>query len=47
MDCLKEEWAKEDLKITISKKTVSVANNLLYPKCAYQFPCLIKKYLPN
>ena len=47
MDCLKEEWAKEDLKMTVSKKTVRVVNNLLYPKCAYQFPCLIKKYLPN
>ena len=46
-ECLKEEWAKEDLKITISKKTITVVNNLLLPKCAYQFPCLIKKYLPN
>jgi hypothetical protein len=47
MDCLKEEWAKEDLKMSVSKKTVSLANNLIYPKCTYQFPCLIKKHLPN
>lgn len=47
MDCLKEEWAKEDLKITISKKTITVVDNLKLPKCPYRFPCLIKTYLPN
>ena len=47
MVCLNEEWVKEDLKIVISKKTITVANNLLLPKCPYQFPCLIKKHLPN
>lgn len=47
MECLKEEWAKEDLKITISKKTITVVDNLKLPKCPYQFPCLIKKHLPN
>ena len=47
MDCLKVEWAKEDLKITISKKTMTVVDNLKLPKCPYQFSCLIKKYLPN
>lgn len=46
-ECLKEEWAKEDLKITISKKTMTVVDNLKLPKCQYQFPCLIKKHLPN
>lgn len=47
MDCLKEEWAKEDLKITISKKTTTVVDNLKLPKCSYQFPCLIDKHLPQ
>ena len=45
--CIKEQWHKEDLKIVLSKKTVTIANNLIYPKCPYQFPCLIKKYLPQ
>ena len=47
IDCLKDEWAKEDMKITISKKTITVADNLKLPKCPYQFPCLINKHLPN
>lgn len=47
MDCLKEEWLKEDLKITITKKSTQVINNLKYPKCAHQFPCLINKHLPR
>ncbi len=47
MDCLKEEWKKEDLKIVVSKKTITVANNIIFIKCPYQFPCLIKKYLPQ
>lgn len=47
MDCLKEEWEKEDLKIVVSKKTTTIANNIMLLKCPYQFPCLIKKYLPQ
>lgn len=46
-ECLKEEWAKEDMKITISKKTITVVDNLKLPKCPYQFPCLINKHLPQ
>ena len=45
--CINEQWHKEDLKIVLSKKTVTIANSLIYPKCPYQFPCLIKKYLPQ
>ena len=45
--CLKEEWAREDMKITISKKTITIADNLKLPKCPYQFPCLIIKQLPQ
>lgn len=44
-ECLKEEWAKEDLKITVSKKTITVVDNLKLPKCSNQFPCLINKDL--
>ena len=47
MDCLKEEWLKEDLKITVTKKAAQVVNHLKYPKCAHQFPCLINKHLPR
>lgn len=47
MVCLNNEWVKEDLKIVISKKTVTIANNLLLPKCPNHFPCLIKNNLPN
>lgn len=47
MDCLKEEWLKEDLKIIISRKSTQVINNLKYPKCEHQFPCLINKRLPR
>lgn len=46
-ECLKEEWVKEDMKITISKKTITVVDNLKLPKCPYQFPCLINKHLPQ
>jgi hypothetical protein len=45
MDCLKEEWLKEDLKITVTKKAAQVVNHLKYPKCAQLFPCLINKHL--
>lgn len=41
MDCLKEEWLKEDLKIVISKKTITVANNIILLKCPNEFPCLV------
>ncbi len=47
MDCLKEEWTKEDLKITVSKKSTLIENNLKYPACPYKFPCLITKHLPR
>lgn len=47
MDCLKEEWTKEDLKITVSKKTTLIVNNLKYPVCPYKFPCLINKHSPR
>ena len=47
MDCLKEEWVKEDLKITVSKKTTVDVNNLKYPVCPHKFPCLINKHLPK
>lgn len=44
-ECLKIEWAKEDLKITVSKKTITVVDNLKLPKCPNQFPCLINNSL--
>lgn len=47
IDCLKEEWRKEDLKITVSKKSTLIENNLKHPKCPYQFPCLINKHMPR
>lgn len=47
MDCLKEEWTKEDLKIIVSKKATTVENNLEYPMCPYKFPCLINKHSPR
>ncbi|MBC7696001.1 MAG: hypothetical protein H7141_11215 [Burkholderiales bacterium] len=47
MDCLKEEWVKEDLKITVSKKITVDVNNLKYPACLHKFPCLINKHLPR
>ena len=46
MDCLATEWAKADLTITVAKK-ITVINNLIYPACAYRFPCLINKHLPQ
>jgi hypothetical protein len=47
MTCLIEEWSKEDLKIVVSKKTTTVANNIILLKCPYQFSCLIKKNKPQ
>lgn len=41
--CLENEWTKEDLKIVVSKKTTTVANNIILLKCPEEFPCLIKK----
>ncbi len=46
MDCLAEEWAKPDLKITVAK-TITVVNNLEYKPCPYRFPCLINRHYPN
>lgn len=46
-ECLKDEWKKEDLRIVVSKKTTTVANNITILKCPYLFPCLIKKHLPQ
>lgn len=46
MDCLATEWAKPDMQITISK-TITVINNLENKPCAYRFPCLISKHLPQ
>ncbi len=46
-DCLKQEWVKEDLRISVSKKGVFIDNEMKYPKCPYQFPCLINKHLPR
>jgi hypothetical protein len=42
MDCMKEEWQKEDLLIVISKKTITIANNIILLKCPSEFPCLTK-----
>jgi hypothetical protein len=47
MDCLKEEWAKADLTITVSKRSTLVENNLKYPICPHKFPCIINKHLPR
>jgi len=46
MDCIAIEWAKADLVITVTKN-ITVVNNLIYPACAYRFPCLINKHLPQ
>lgn len=43
MECLQYEWLKEDLKIVVSKKTTTVANNIILLKCPHEFPCLINK----
>jgi hypothetical protein len=40
MSCLQEEWLKEDLKIVISKKTITVANNIILLTCPDKFSCL-------
>ncbi|MGZ3884322.1 MAG: hypothetical protein ACXVPQ_00900 [Bacteroidia bacterium] len=48
MDCLKKEWKKEDLKITITNKAKpEVINNLTRGKCPWQQDCLLKKQLPE
>lgn len=47
MECLKEEWSKPDIKISISKSIKLLEDNLKYPKCPYQFPCLINKHFPQ
>ncbi len=46
MDCIAAEWAKADLIIIVAKKN-TIVNNLIYPACAYRFPCLINKHLPQ
>lgn len=38
--CLTKEWETFDLKVNVSKKTITVANNLLLPLCPDKFPCL-------
>lgn len=38
--CLDEEWRKEDLKIVVSKKTTTIANNLILLECPDKHPCL-------
>lgn len=47
LDCLKEEWKKEDLKIVVSKKTITIVDNIKLPKCPHLFPCIINKHLPQ
>jgi hypothetical protein len=43
MNCLKQEWLKEDLKIVVSKKATTVANNIILLKCPNEFVCLTDK----
>lgn len=45
--CLQKEWLKEDLKIVVSKKTTTVANNIILLKCPAEFPCLMTKNTQN
>jgi hypothetical protein len=45
--CLQKEWLKEDLKIVVSKKTTTVANNIILLKCPSEFPCLTIKNTQN
>ncbi|MDF2448648.1 MAG: hypothetical protein K0R26_1152 [Bacteroidota bacterium] len=47
MDCLEKEWGSEDLRIIVTKKGTQIQNNLKFPKCPHQFPCLINKHLPR
>lgn len=47
MDCLQHEWTREDLKIVVSKKTTTVANNIILLKCPDEFSCLITKKTQN
>lgn len=37
--CLYEEWRKEDLKIVVSKKTITIANNIILLECPDKHPC--------
>ncbi|MBI3517738.1 MAG: hypothetical protein HY062_00075 [Bacteroidetes bacterium] len=43
MNCLQHQWAKEDLKIVVSKKTTTVANNMILLECPDKFPCFVKE----
>jgi hypothetical protein len=43
MACLQKEWLKEDLKIVVSKKTTTVANNIILLTCPSEYPCLTAK----
>ncbi len=45
--CLQKEWLKEDLKIVVSKKTTTVANNIVLIKCPSEFSCLIDQKTQN
>ncbi len=45
--CLQKEWEKEDLKIVVSKKTTTVANNIILLKCPSEYPCLSTKSNQN
>ncbi len=47
MVCLQKEWGKEDLKIVVSKKTTTVANNIILLKCPNEFPCFVKEKSNN
>ena len=47
MACLQNEWTKEDLKIVVSKKTTTIANNMIFLKCPDEFSCLLNKNTQN
>lgn len=47
MNCLRQEWLKEDLKVVVSKKTTTVANNIILLKCPNEFVCLTDKQSQN
>jgi len=47
MNCLKQEWLQEDLKIVVSKKTITVANNMMLLKCPDEFACVKGKKTQN
>lgn len=47
-ECLKKEWAKEDMKITVpAKGKPEIADHLAQGKCSWQYNCLEKKVLPE